>query len=185
MTETATRPKPLSPPERAKMAEMLERAGLVAVKPGQEAAAAAGTVRTRWQALTNISVAVRDPRTGQKTDKNHVVPKGEIVELDEYEAANLLRCGEGSGRTTPAIRKAEERGDPFPRLLPSQFSGPVHSPPPPPKGSDAPRPDPAGSSQVLQMLPPEATDTHIEGDEAADLPPSGRAYAAVTGAGSR
>jgi hypothetical protein len=173
------------------MQEMLDRGGLTAVKTTElEALKQGATARTviseglsDYQALVNISVPVRT-RDGKKTDKNEVAVQGSRVKLDEEEAENLMRFGEGTGRQRPAIRPWSESGQPLPRLLPVQLSGKIRQPPPPPKGTDLPRPDPAGSSHVLNMLPPEASDPHTEGQselnpETMDIPPSGRGGGAL------
>jgi hypothetical protein len=120
--------------------------------------------RARYQALVNLSIPqVSD--SGMLTGQNDLIPRGEIVELDERQAANLMACGPRHGRTVPAIRPAAEAKGDLPRLLPRQLSGPLRQPPPPPDGSDAPRPDPPGASRILVQQPPESTEP-MPGSEA-------------------
>jgi hypothetical protein len=170
--KTATEARGLSSEETQILQDLAGRAGLTLVQ-------AEGLAE--YQALTNISVAVRDSKTGKKTDKNHVVRAGDLVKLDEEEARNLLDSGPGTGRMTPAIRPKSQARAPMPTLLPRNLTGPIRQPPPPAPGTDGPRPDPAGSSSIIEVNPklPELndpqtdTDTRVGGDEAVDLPPTG------------
>lgn len=135
------------------------------VKPG----------RAKYQALTNLSVPQRSD-AGLLTGQNDLVLTGEIVELDEREAVNLMETGPRAGRQTPAIRPAADAREPLPRLHPRQLSGMSRQPVMPPPDSDQPRPDPEGSSRVVITTPPEASEP-APGDEqlpvtgAMDLPP--------------
>lgn len=150
--------------------------------PAAPAVTAAGKpVLAKYQALTNISVPQRSDN-GLLTGQNELYGPGDIVELTEREAANLLATGPRAGRQAPAIRAYKDRGMSLPRILPRQMSGLVRQPATPPAGSDAPRPDPAGSSRIVESgpPPPEITDP-VPGSEngapitldALDLPPRG------------
>jgi hypothetical protein len=113
--------------------------------------------RSRYQALTNISVPQRQDGSEVLTGQNDLVRTGEIVELTEKEAANLMAVGAAAGRMHPAIRPASEADQPLPRLMARQLTGPVRRPAEPPPGSDLPRPDPEGSTQLIipEALPPQ------------------------------
>lgn len=106
--------------------------------------------RSRYQALVNISVPQRDVVTGKPTGQTDLVGPGEIVELDEREAAHLMDTSPRSGHRVPLIRRVEEQDEPLPRVHPAHASGMQMGPP-----AEA-RPDPKGSSriQVMQEAPP-------------------------------
>jgi hypothetical protein len=139
--------------------------------------------RSRYQALTHLSVPQRT-ETGTLTGQNELVDPGEIVELTEREAANLMATGPRAGRMTPAIRPYSQHGDPLPKLTARHLSGQLRTPATPPPGSDAPRPDPPGSSQVrvIEAELPEMTEP-VPGSEtvtdAIDLPPRAARTAAT------
>jgi hypothetical protein len=136
--------------------------------------------RSRYQALTNISVPQRS-QGGVLTGQNDLVLAGETVELTEDEARNLMAVGGRTGRQHPAVRPAAQSSDPLPALLPRQLSGIVRRPVMPAADSSAPRPDPPGSSQVIIATPegsePVAGSEELPGQEpqgALDLPPRSR-----------
>lgn len=176
MAETATAARPLTAAERRTMNELLKRDGKAKISEG----------RSQYQALTALSVPQIDPETGKQTDTNEVVAAGDTVWLTERQAANFMRHGPGTGRMTPAIRPKSEAGQPLPKLSPALLSGPVRQPAPPPRNTDLPRPDPEGSSHLLQMIP-EASEPQPGSEEggfdadAIDIAPSGAAQAAVAG----
>jgi hypothetical protein len=117
--------------------------------------------RKKYQALTNVSVPQRTD-AGVLTGQNDLAAPGDIVELTDREAANLMDCSPRSGRRTPAVRPYAERSNELPRLHPRLLSGLIRQPAVPPPGSDGPRPDPEGSSQVRIV---EAGPTPPEFDE--------------------
>jgi hypothetical protein len=122
--------------------------------------------RTAYQALTNLSVPQR--LDGVLTGQNDLVPRGEMVELTEREATQLMRTGGTSGRQHPAIRQASEASEPLPRLHPRKLAGMIRQPPVPPPEGDGPRPDPPGASRVIDTGVPEASEPQ-PGDERAPL----------------
>lgn len=143
----------------------------------QAAAAKVSEGRSKYQALTNLSVPQRSPETGLLTGQNDLVVKGEPVELTEREAANLMAVGPRAGRQTPAIRPLKDAKDPLPQLHPRALSGLLRQPVMPGPMDEGPRPDPPGSSKVVHQGPPEASPPQ-PGDEsvpaitgALDLPP--------------
>lgn len=147
---------------------------------------AATRATAKYQALTNISVPQRS-EAGVLTGQNDLVPPGEIVELTEAEARNLMAVGGRTGRQTPAVRPYKERSGELPRLHPRQLSGLIRQPAMPPADSEQPRPDPPGSSTVRIVeagpVPPESNEPQPGGEQgpppliqgAMDLPPRGRA----------
>jgi hypothetical protein len=134
----------------------------------------------KYQALTNVSVPQRT-EAGVLTGQNDLATPGDIVELTEREAANLMDCSPRSGRRTPAVRAYADRSADVPRLHPKMLSGLIRQPAVPPPGSDGPRPDPEGSSQVRIVeagpTPPEFTEPQPGSETgppitgALDLPP--------------
>jgi hypothetical protein len=124
---------------------------------------------SKYQALTNISVPQRDPETGKLNDQNDLVDPGDIVELTERQARNLMDTGLRSGRQSPAIRPYSERNQPMPRLVARNLSGFLRTPAPPPADSDMPRPDPPGSSKIIEQKIPELAEPQ-PGDENAPPP---------------
>lgn len=133
---------------------------------------------SRYQALVPVSVPQR--RDGVLvTGQNDLVMAGDYCMLTEEEARNLMATGARTGRISPAVRPASEASEPLPRVLPRQMSGPVRRPPAEtPPGYDGPRPDPAGSSQILtlQDMAPESEIDQGMGDQGAmDIPPRGAA----------
>lgn len=148
LTEPTPALDPLSAAEREQFAAFLARD---AATEGQ-----AARVGEPYVALTWLSV----PRRGDKDRQTDRVPPGETVYLTEEEARKFQRHDPGSdGRAAPVIRKLSgpdgSREPLGPRvvpngsfLLPRHLSGRLFRPMTPPPGSDAPRPDPEGSSAV-------------------------------------
>ena len=96
-------------------------------------------------ALINLSV----PRRGDKDRNTDLVMAGETIYLTEEEARSFNRHGVRDGRQVEVLRKLsgpDGSREEAPRLLPRHVSGRLFRPTTPPPGSDAPRPDPAGSS---------------------------------------
>jgi hypothetical protein len=179
---------PLSVAEREHLNELIARD---AASKGPS-----GRIGEPYVALTWLSV----PRRGDKDRQTDRVPPGETVYLTEDEARKFQRHDPGSdGRMAPAIRKLsgpDGSREPLPPrvipngpyLLPRLLSGRLFRPMAPPPGSDAPRPDPEGSSavQVIDdgrapetdgaMSPePSEMDAHLTGPaapDALDLPPA-------------
>ncbi len=136
---------------------------------------------SRYQALTNISVPQRHPDSKLETGQNDLVLPGEIVELTERQAANLMDTSPKSGRMSPAVRPYSEHGDPLPRLTARHLSGALRRPMTPPPGDEGPRPDPPGSSHIRYMEDPPELAEPLPGSEnnpvspdAVDLPPGTR-----------
>jgi len=125
--------------------------------------------RKKYQALTNLSIP-QVTEAGLATGQNDLIPAGEIVELTEAQARNLMGTGPKYGRQAPAIRPAAEAKGELPKLMPRQLSGTMRVPAPPPPDSEMPRPDPPGSSKLVVTEPPEASEPK-PGDE--QLPPAG------------
>ena len=128
----------------------------------------------RYQAITFIS----HPRKGDPNRETDLIYPGDTLDLTDEEAALYL-----PPRRVPAvIRASAEAGEPLPRLHPKQLSGVAVNPrtgrrvgqPGPPDGA---RPDPAGSSAVQVLEPPEANEPQPDSqnqppaDDAVDLPP--------------
>lgn len=131
---------PLSSAEREALAALLARD---AASKGP-----AGRIGEPYVALVNLSV----PRRGDKDRNSDLVFAGETVYLTEEEARQFERHDPGrDGRVVSVVRKLSgpdgSRETP-PRLLPRHVSGRLFRPQTPPPGSDAPRPDPEGSSAI-------------------------------------
>jgi len=107
-----------------------------------------------YEALVALSV----PRRGDKDRATDLVFPGETVYLTEEEARQFERHGNRDGRRVAVIRKLNgpdgsrepmrEVGSNGSMLLPRHVSGALFRPQTPPPGSDAPRPDPEGSSAI-------------------------------------
>jgi hypothetical protein len=180
MADTATETQPLDAGERATLDKLLVRASA-----GKSPATRIGEP---YEALICLSV----PRRGDSKDKQtDLVMPGEIVHLTEEEARQFERHGNSDGRQVPVIRKLsgpDGSREPLQSLLPRHVSGRLFRPPPPPPGSDAPRPDPAGSSRIQVLEDGRAPETagamtaepgemadHLRDaavPDAVDLPPS-------------
>lgn len=131
--------RPLNEDERKTLSSLLSRDSQFkapAVRQGEP-----------YRALVNLSV----PRRGDKDLQCDLVYAGDTVYLTAEEAAAFNRHGQRDGRQVEVLQKLsgpdgsrEQRGPVPPRAV----SGRIFTPPVPPRGSDAPRPDPEGSSQV-------------------------------------
>lgn len=133
---------PLTADERATLEKLLARAS------------ADKTPATRigepWMALVNLSV----PRRGDKDRATDLVYAGETVYLTEEEARSFNRHGTRDGRQVEVLRKLsgpDGSREEAPRMLPRHVSGRLFRPEVPPPGSDAPRPDPEGSSRIQYL----------------------------------
>lgn len=181
MAEAATAvqdARPLTDTERDTLTRLLAR----------EKGSPSARVGEPYEALINLSV----PRRGDKDGATDLVYAGETVHLTADEAARFNRHGVRDGRQVDVVRKLtgpDGSSDPAPRLLPRHVSGRLFRPTTPPPGSDAPRPDPEGSSRIqviddgrapegdgsMQPEPSEMTD-HLRETvqaDAVDLPPRG------------
>lgn len=151
MTDTATETQPLTAAEQASLDKLLIRAS------------AGKTPATRIGEPYEALIALSVPRRGDSKDKQtDLVMPGETVHLTEEEARGFERHGNSDGRQVPVIRKLTGPGgsrEPLQRLLPRHVSGRLFRPPPPPPGSDAARPDPAGSSRVQVLEDGRAPET--------------------------
>lgn len=100
-----------------------------------------------YVALVNLSV----PRRGDKDRQCDLVFAGETVYLTAEEAAAFNRHGTRDGRQVEVVRKLsgpDGSHETPPKIPPRAVSGRIFRPQPPPPGSDAPRPDPEGSSAI-------------------------------------
>jgi hypothetical protein len=182
MAEAATvtqEVRPLSDAERESLNKLLAR----------DSAFEAPSVRRGepYVALINLSV----PRRGDKERATDLVYAGDTVYLTAEEAASFNRHGNRDGRQVDVVRKLSgpdgSRGE-LPKIPPRAVSGRIFRPVPPPPGSDAPRPDPEGSSaiQVYDEAPiperdqpqpdPSEMADHLKSEplpDAVDLPPRG------------
>ena len=124
-----------------------------------------------YVALTNLSV----PRRGDVNRQTDLVRAGETLYLTEEEARLFNRRGRDDGRQTDVVRKLsgpDGSREPVQRIPPRALSGRIFRPSPPPPGSDAPRPDPEGSSEVqyLDDAPvPERSQPQPDPAHAADM----------------
>ena len=139
--ETAL-PKPLTADERETLTALLAR----------DSALQAPAVRRGdpYMALINLSV----PRRGDPGKQTDLVLAGETVYLTAEEAAAFNRHSRFDGRQIEVVRKIsgpDGTHEPLPRVPPRAVSGRVVQPNIPPPGSDAPRPDPEGSSRVQYL----------------------------------
>jgi len=176
MPPTATAVEaPLTADEHATLDKLLARAsGAPDVRIGEP-----------YEALICLSV----PRRGDKDRATDLVMPGEIVHLTDEEARQFNRKGSRDGRQVDVVRKVSGPGgthEPPQMVLPRAVSGRLFRPGPPPPGSDAPRPDPEGSSAVqfladgkapegAEPMRPEPSEmaSHLTETvvDAADLPP--------------
>jgi len=142
MAEAATAvqdARPLTEAERDTMNKLLAR----------DSAFQAPSVRRGepYMALVNLSV----PRRGDKERATDLVYAGETVYLTAEEAAAFNRHGSRDGRQVEVVRKLtgpDGTREAPPRIPPRALSGRLFRPTVPPPGSDAPRPDPEGSSRI-------------------------------------
>jgi len=137
---TEAEARPLTDAERDTLARLLAR----------EKGTPSARVGEAYVALACLSV----PRRGDKDRNTDLVYPGETVYLTEEEARSFNRHGTRDGRQTDVLRKvsgADGTHEVPPRLPPRALSGRLFRPAVPPPGSDAPRPDPEGSS-AIQVL---------------------------------
>jgi len=177
MVAVATESAPLTADETATLDKLLARAsGAPDVRIGEP-----------YVALICLSV----PRRGDKDRATDLVHPGEIVHLTEEEARQFNRKGARDGRQVDVVRKVsgpDGTHEPVQPVPPRAVSGRLFRPITPPPGSDAPRPDPGGSSAVqflaadgkapegaepMRPDPSEMADNLRESApvDAADLPP--------------
>jgi hypothetical protein len=170
---------PLSAAERESLKKLLAR--------DSATSGPAGRIGEPYEALTALSV----PRRADSDRQTDLVFKGETVYLTEEEVRRFNRHDPGrDGRMTEVVRKISGPGgsrEPGPRLLPRHLSGRLFRPMSPAPGTDAPRPDPEGSSAISvyddgrapetagAVAPePSEMDGHLTGPaapDALDLPP--------------
>lgn len=134
--------RPLSAEEQATLDKLMARASF-----GKSPASRIGEP---YEALINLSV----PRRGDKDHATDLVMAGETVYLTEEEARAFNRHGVRDGRQVDVVRKLsgpDGSREEAPRLLPRHVSGRLFRPTTPPPGSDAPRPDPEGSSRIQYL----------------------------------
>jgi hypothetical protein len=179
----ATEARPLTPDEQATLENLLARASF--------GSAPAVRIGDPYVALINLSV----PRRGDKDHQSDLVYAGETVYLTEEEANRFNRKGNRDGRQVDVVQKLSgpdgSHEEPA-RVPPRAVSGRLFQPATPQPGSDAPRPDPKGSS-VIEYVDygnaPEASGA-MTGDpsemadhlreaapDAVDLPPTRRTRA--------
>lgn len=187
-TEPTPAPQPLTADENKLLADLLARSSAdktPATRIGQP-----------YEALIALSV----PRRGDKDRQTDLVMPGEVVYLTEDEARAFNRRGGRDGRQAEVVRPlsgADGSRERLPQvgangslLLPRHVSGRLFRPLTPPPGSDAPRPDPDGSSRIqylqdgaapesagAQGPQPGEMDEHLRDTvqaDAVDLPPGGR-----------
>jgi hypothetical protein len=173
-TATATENRPLTDAERQTLSDLLAR----------DKGAPSARIGEKYVALTCLSV----PRRGDKDRNTDLVYPGETVYLTESEARDFNRHGTRDGRQTDVLRKVtgpDGSHEALPVLPPRALSGRLFRPAVPPPGSDAPRPDPEGSSSISVLddgrAPegeparpgPEEMADHLRETavDAADLPP--------------
>jgi hypothetical protein len=180
MAEAATatqESRPLSAEERATLDKLLARAS--ADK------SPATRIGEPYEALINLSVPRRGDAKDRQTD---LVYAGETLYLTADEAAQFNRHGTRDGRQIEVVRKLSgpdgSRGE-VPKVPPRAVSGRLFRPTVPPPGSDAPRPDPEGSSAIQYLNegpapegseparpePSEMADNLRATPDAVDLPP--------------
>jgi hypothetical protein len=165
MAETVTEAaRPLTADEKKILADLMSRENAwtgPAVRIGEP-----------YVALVNLSV----PRRGDKDRQSDLVLRGETVHLTEEEARAFNRHGSRDGRMRDVVRKVsgpDGSHAELPRMLPRDVSGRLFRPAAPPPGSDAPRPDPEGSSRVQVLddggAPESAGAMSAEPSEMADV----------------
>jgi hypothetical protein len=108
---------------------------------------------------------------------------GDTVWLTDEEAARFERHGDRDGRRVAVVRlKSEVDASNPPRPHPTLLSGPVFRPAVPAPGTDGPRPDPAGSTRIVTVGPPEAQQVPVQhggepvlpAQDAVDILPGGQ-----------
>jgi hypothetical protein len=148
VTESETA-RPLTEDEKKLLRGLMAREGTFATPANRSG--------EPYVALVNLSVP---RRSNTKEDREcDLVPAGETVYLTDAEAQAFNRKGARDGRQADVVRKMSgpdgSRAQLPPRvvpngafLLPRFVSGRLFRPAMPPAGSDAPRPDPEGSSAI-------------------------------------
>lgn len=106
---------------------------------------------TKYQALANLSVP-RPAVAGQPDEKQvDLVMAGDFVMLTDDQAEKFLHWRVWRGAPErPLIRKAADQNAPLPDMQPRVLSGRMMGPP---QGA---RPDPPGSSVLMEQRTPEA-----------------------------
>jgi hypothetical protein len=144
---------------------------------------------TPYQALANLSVP-RPKQAGQPDDKQvDLVMAGETVSLTDEQAEKFLHFRVWRGAPErPLIRRASDQNAPLPHMLPRALSGRMMGPP---QGA---RPDPEGSSVLLEQRVPETQEPQPGSEEgsgedpqqdALDIAPRTARARAGAGAGAR
>jgi hypothetical protein len=174
---TATQPRPLTEAEQRTLNDLLARAS---ADKGP-----ATRIGEPYVALINLSVPRRGDAKDRQTD---LVYAGETIYLTEEEARAFNRHGVRDGRQIEVVRKLsgpDGSHEPVPKVPPRAVSGKLFRPTTPPPGSDAPRPDPEGSSAIQYLSetpapegseparpePSEMADNLRAAQDALDLPP--------------
>lgn len=181
---TQTTPYGLSETELKQLQRLLDKANAA------NAHGPAIQIGEPYVALINLSVPRREPLRGEKdVPQTDLVMAGDTLYLTPEEAERFNRHDPNKdGRRIPVVRKLhgpESSSEPPGKVHPSYLSGPIFRPPAPQPGSTGPRPDPAGSSQILVTNPvPEAAPAQPGSEntdrivDAMDIPPGGSAAAA-------
>jgi hypothetical protein len=132
-----------------------------------------------YVALVNLAVPRRQLANGERDLQTDLVMRGETVYLTDEEAAKFLRNGPRDGRRIAVIRPAGEvDSNHLPNAVPQLLTGPIFRPVTPAPGTDGPRPDPEGSTRVIEqtVVPESQVMTPQPGgapsiQDALDLPP--------------
>jgi hypothetical protein len=164
MAEAATAEvaRPLTEDERSRLNDLLAR--------DSQFQAPAFRRGEPYQSLINLS----GPGRGDKDKQCDLVYAGDTVYLTAEEAAAFNRHGVRDGRQVEVVRKIsgpDGTSGELPRIPPRAVSGRIFRPASPPPGSDAPRPDPEGSSAVQYVdapAVPESSQPQPDPSEMAD-----------------
>lgn len=126
-----------------------------------------------YQALVNLSV----PRRGDPEKLTDLVRPGETVYMTKDEADKINRR-----HPRPVLRPAKEATEPLPQIHPREMSGRIFAPPVPAPESDAARPDPPGSSHLVERevrIPeagePQVGSENLSAAQVMDIPPRAQA----------
>jgi hypothetical protein len=174
VTQTQEKSKGLSDAEEKQLERLLARKNAVLGPHVPEI-----RLGEPYQALVNLSVPRRGPVPQGEIRQSDLVMAGDTLYLTDEEAAPFLRKGDKDGRRIPVIRKLhgpDSSAEPNAgRIHPQYLSGAIFRPPVPPPGTDAPRPDPAGASRVIEVpeaAPPQpGTENIPRSGEAIDIQP--------------